>query len=106
MVDLTDAGSPFQQSIPDFAFYVPAIVVFTLAGKLRMIPSPGPLHLLATTFRPLLSPVLCMQYLYSRSETATKWVERLSPSEQLSQVLAGRLICTAVGCLVFRSYLF
>ncbi|EDX06606.1 GD25917 [Drosophila simulans] len=34
MVDLTDAGSPFQQSIPDFAFYVPAIVVFTLAERL------------------------------------------------------------------------
>ncbi|KRJ98870.1 uncharacterized protein [Drosophila suzukii] len=32
MVDLTDAGSPFQQSIPDFAFYVPAVVVFTLAA--------------------------------------------------------------------------
>ncbi|EDW47384.1 GM20449 [Drosophila sechellia] len=35
MVDLTDAGSPFQQSIPDFAFYVPAIVVFTLADANR-----------------------------------------------------------------------
>lgn len=33
MVDLTDAGSPFQQSIPNFAFYVPAVVVFGLAGK-------------------------------------------------------------------------
>ncbi|EDW43659.1 GM16945 [Drosophila sechellia] len=106
MVDLTDAGSPFQQSIPDFAFYVPAIVVFTLAGELRMIPSPPHTTFITTTFRPLLSPVLCMQYRYSRSETATKWVERLSPSEQLSRVLAGRFKCTAVGCLVFRSYLF
>lgn len=33
MVDLTDAGSPFQQSIPNFAFYVPAVVVFGLAGE-------------------------------------------------------------------------
>jgi len=33
MVDLTDAGSPFQQSIPNLAFYVPAVVVFGLAGE-------------------------------------------------------------------------
>ncbi|XP_034108955.1 uncharacterized protein LOC133843829 isoform X4 [Drosophila sulfurigaster albostrigata] len=32
MVDLTDAGSPFQQSIPNLAFYVPAVVVFGLAA--------------------------------------------------------------------------
>ncbi|XP_068147793.1 uncharacterized protein [Drosophila tropicalis] len=32
MVDLTDAGSPYQQSIPNLAFYVPAIIVFGLAA--------------------------------------------------------------------------
>ncbi|KRF97868.1 uncharacterized protein Dwil_GK27227 [Drosophila willistoni] len=35
MVDLTDAGSPYQQSIPNFAFYVPAIIVFGLADANR-----------------------------------------------------------------------
>lgn len=33
MVDLTGSSSPFQQSIPNLAFYVPAVVVFGLAGK-------------------------------------------------------------------------
>ncbi|XP_018788624.1 PREDICTED: uncharacterized protein LOC108968810 isoform X3 [Bactrocera latifrons] len=32
MVDLTDSSSPFQQSIPNLAFYVPAVVVFGLAA--------------------------------------------------------------------------
>jgi len=53
MVDLTDAGSPFQQSIPDFAFYVPAVVVFTLAGEFRPMPPPPALHLLPTLKTPL-----------------------------------------------------
>lgn len=33
MVDLTDSSSPYQQSIPNLVFYVPAVVVFSLAGK-------------------------------------------------------------------------
>lgn len=33
MVDLTGSSSPFQQSIPNLVFYVPAVVVFGLAGK-------------------------------------------------------------------------
>ncbi|XP_067632247.1 uncharacterized protein [Eurosta solidaginis] len=32
MVDLTDSSSPYQQSIPNYAFYVPAVVVFGLAA--------------------------------------------------------------------------
>ncbi|XP_011197607.1 uncharacterized protein LOC105222110 isoform X3 [Bactrocera dorsalis] len=32
MVDLTDSSSPFQQSIPNLAFYIPAVVVFGLAA--------------------------------------------------------------------------
>ncbi|XP_037893352.1 uncharacterized protein LOC119639771 isoform X3 [Glossina fuscipes] len=31
MVDLTDSSSPYQQSIPNLVFYVPAVVVFSLA---------------------------------------------------------------------------
>lgn len=41
MVDLTDAGSPFQQSIPNIAFYVPAVVVFGLAGKCIILNNEG-----------------------------------------------------------------
>lgn len=37
MVDLTGSASPFQQSIPNIVFYVPAVVVFGLAGKLQNI---------------------------------------------------------------------
>ncbi|XP_037955236.1 uncharacterized protein LOC119685102 isoform X3 [Teleopsis dalmanni] len=32
MVDLTGSSSPFQQSIPNFAFYLPAVIVFGLAA--------------------------------------------------------------------------
>ncbi|XP_073811214.1 uncharacterized protein isoform X3 [Musca autumnalis] len=32
MVDLTGSASPFQQSIPNIVFYVPAVVVFGLAA--------------------------------------------------------------------------
>ncbi|XP_037827760.1 uncharacterized protein LOC119615846 [Lucilia sericata] len=32
MVELTGSSSPFQQSIPNLVFYVPAVVVFGLAA--------------------------------------------------------------------------
>lgn len=51
MVDLTDAGSPFQQSIPNFAFYVPAVVVFGLAGKCIIYSVEGGLHRIASCMR-------------------------------------------------------
>lgn len=37
MVDLTDSASPFQQSIPNLVFYVPAIIVVGLAGKIEQV---------------------------------------------------------------------
>lgn len=33
MVELTGSSSPFQQSISNLVFYVPAAIVFGLAGK-------------------------------------------------------------------------
>jgi len=83
MVDLTDAGSPFQQSIPDFAFYVPAVVVFTLAGEFRPNPHP-PLCICYQHLKPPSPLNVNACYMYNLAEIPANWVKRLSPSEQLS----------------------
>lgn len=66
MVDLTDAGSPFQQSIPNLAFYVPAVVVFTLAGEFWLSPPPPPFVCFPSQ-QPLIPPTLLMHVTWPRS---------------------------------------